>query len=401
VIENKIILEKSTQVEDVLKSSGIDCWITFTRESQVNGDPVLDYILGSHVTWPSAFIFTAKGESIALVGQYDVQTVTDSGVYNRIEGYISSFKEPFLKIITEIKPENIALNYSRDSEICDGLTHGLYLYMSDLLALAGFQERIVSAVPVVRALIEIKTVEEMKYIQMAVDVTEEIFRIAADSVHDSTTEFDIARTMQTEVDRRKLEFAWEMKTCPSVFTGPDTAEAHYIPTSRMIEPGHLFSMDFGVKVSGYCSDIQRTYYAVAPGEKSVPQDVQRAFDIIVTAIESARRTIRPGITGEEVDRVARDLIVTNGYAEFPAGLGHQVGRYAHDGTALLGPRWEKYGIKPTLKLAAGMVFTIEPRVSVPGHGIVTIEEMVVITDQGARFLSTPQKEIRVISLQSN
>ena len=52
-------------------------------------------------------------------------------------------------------------------------------------------------------------------------------------------------------------------------------------------------------------------------------------------------------------------------------------------------------------LAAGMVFTIEPRVSVPGHGIVTIEEMVVITDQGARFLSTPQKEIRVVSLQSN
>jgi Xaa-Pro aminopeptidase len=72
-------------------------------------------------------------------------------------------------------------------------------------------------------------------------------------------------------------------------------------------------------------------------------------------------------------------------------LGHQVGRFAHDGTALLGPAWEKYAGKPFKKLEAGMVFTIEPRLTVPGRGICTIEEMVLVTADGCEWLSTPQR----------
>jgi Xaa-Pro aminopeptidase len=70
-----------------------------------------------------------------------------------------------------------------------------------------------------------------------------------------------------------------------------------------------------------------------------------------------------------------------------------VGRFAHDGTALLGPAWEKYAGKPFYPLEPGMVFTIEPRLPVAGRGIATIEEMVVVTGEGADWLSTPQTEI--------
>jgi Xaa-Pro aminopeptidase len=98
-----------------------------------------------------------------------------------------------------------------------------------------------------------------------------------------------------------------------------------------------------------------------------------------------------------VDAAARDMIVSRGYPEFPHALGHQVGRFAHDGTALLGPLWEKYADKPLQPLEEGMVFTLEPRLPVEGHGIVTIEEMVVVGPAGADFLSVPQKTLLLIS----
>jgi len=106
--------------------------------------------------------------------------------------------------------------------------------------------------------------------------------------------------------------------------------------------------------------------------------------------------MKPGVKGIAVDQAARTLIVESGYDEFPHALGHQVGRFAHDGTALLGPAWEKYAEKPFLPLEQGMVFTIEPRLTVPGRGVVTVEEMVLITRGGAEYLSDPQREILLI-----
>jgi len=116
----------------------------------------------------------------------------------------------------------------------------------------------------------------------------------------------------------------------------------------------------------------------------------------VQAIEKARLGMKPGVQGLEIDKIARDTIVKNGYEEFPHALGHQVGRYSHDGTALLGPAWEKYARKPYQKLEEGMVFTLEPRLTVPDRGVVTIEEMVVVTKKGTEFLSKPQTKLLII-----
>ena len=98
----------------------------------------------------------------------------------------------------------------------------------------------------------------------------------------------------------------------------------------------------------------------------------------------------------EIDAIARKTIVDEGYEEFPHGLGHQVGRFSHDGTALLGPAWEKYAQKPFQYLEEGMVFTIEPRLTVKNRGTATIEEMVIVTNDGADWLTHPQKEILII-----
>ena len=142
--------------------------------------------------------------------------------------------------------------------------------------------------------------------------------------------------------------------------------------------------------------MQRTFYVLDRGETAPPPEVRKGFNTIVEAIERSRKAMKPGVQGVEIDTIARDTITAAGYAEFPHALGHQVGRFAHDGTALLGPAWEKYGRRPFVRLEAGMVFTLEPRLTVPDHGIATIEDMVEVTESGAEFLSTPQKELIVI-----
>jgi Xaa-Pro aminopeptidase len=202
--------------------------------------------------------------------------------------------------------------------------------------------------------------------------------------------------MMDEVGRRGLDFAWERSHCPAVFTGPDTAGAHYQPTDRKVERGHILNMDFGVKWEDYCSDLQRTFYVLEDGQSEAPPEVRKGFDTIVRSIEMAAAALKPGVQGKAIDDIARGFIVSQGYDEYPHALGHQVGRFAHDGTALLGPAWEKYAGKPFLPLEESMVFTIEPRLKVPGRGTATIEEMVVLTASGAEFLSPPQKELILI-----
>lgn len=395
-ITQTLIKEKTEQAVKILRESGLDCWITFTRESEICGDPSLVFLAPGHVTWHSAFIISAGGQKRAIVGLYDKKAIEDTGAYDAVDGYVTGIKEPLQKFLRELQPQKIAINYSRTSEICDGLTHGLYLTLHDLLQEIGLENRLVPAERVVSALRERKSPVEIEAIKRAIAITEEIFDLVRGFIAPGRSEKEIAGFMLDELRKRGLTTAWGQTTCPAVFTGPDTAQAHYSPTDRKAEPGHILNMDFGVKVDGYCSDMQRTFYLLQPGESQAPPEVRKGFETIVMAIEEARKAMKPGVQGVQIDAVARQIITGAGYQEFPHALGHQVGRFAHDGTALLGPAWEKYADKPFHPLEPGMVFTLEPRLTVPGRGVVTIEEMVVVTESGAEFLSHPQKELLLI-----
>ncbi len=391
-----LIQEKVAQAVRLLKEFNIPCWLTFVRESGVNGDPVLPFLVRAHLTWHSALIVTADGDTHAIVGRYDRQMVQETGAYDEVEAYVEGIKEPLLRYLRKLNPPAIAINYSQDSEICDGLTHGMYLTLRELLAEIGYEERLVSAERLLSALRQRKTPNELAHLREAIRITESIFARVGGFLAPGRTEREAADFIHAEVERAGVEYAWEPITCPAVFTGPDTAEAHYGPTGRPIEPGHVVNMDFGVKTEGYCADLQRTWYVMTKGERVPPPEVQRGFDTIVRAIEEARRMMRPGAIGLDIDTVARGIIVGAGYEEYPHALGHQVGRFSHDGTALLGPAWEKYARKPYLPLEEGMVFTLEPRLTIPSRGIATVEDMVVVTATGAEFLSTPQRELLLV-----
>jgi Xaa-Pro aminopeptidase len=391
-----LIQEKLAQAKSILKELDVDCWLTFVRESAANGDPSLAFLVAGPVTWHSAFIVTRAGQTYAMVGLYDKKGIEDLNAYDHIEAYVKGFKEPFLAMMREINPRSIAVNYSKESEICDGLTHGMYLTLQEVLGEAGLHERMISAERIISALRQRKSPLEISSMKEAIRITQDIFHSVAGFIRPGSTEKQIAAFMKEEVKKAGVELAWEPASCPAVFTGPDTAAAHYAPTDRVVERGHILNMDFGVRYNGYCSDLQRTFYILKEGEQKAPPDVQKGFDTIVRSIENARTTIHVGGQGIEVDKVSRDTITAAGFEEFPHALGHQVGRFAHDGTALLGPAWEKYSRKPFELIEKGMVFTLEPRLTVPGRGIATIEEMVLVTDRGAEFLSTPQRELLLI-----
>ena len=114
------------------------------------------------------------------------------------------------------------------------------------------------------------------------------------------------------------------------------------------------------------------------------------------ALEAGRAVLRPGVCGWEVDQAARQALMQAGYPEFMHAFGHHVGRSAHDGATVLGPRWERYGTSIEGVVEAGNVFAIELGVQVPGRGYIGCEEDVLVTSQGAEYLSEPQGELDVI-----
>jgi Xaa-Pro aminopeptidase len=395
-MDQSLIREKAAQASSLVAGTGADCWITYVRESSLNGDPILPYIVGCDLTWHSALVFGADGSRVAIVGRYDRQMVLDTGAYDRVEAYDTGVRAPLLAELRRLAPRRVALNFSVDSEICDGLTHGMYLDLADIFRTAGCGEEIIGAEPIIAALRQRKTGAELERMKEAIRHTLEIFDLTSAQIRPGATEAGVASFVQAEVERRGLGFAWDRGTCPAVFTGPDTAGAHYGPTGRPVQAGHVVNMDFGVRVDGYVSDIQRSWYVLRDDETAAPPAVHHGFTTIRASIEAARKEIRPGAQGVNADAAARAVLAAGGFAEFPHGLGHQVGRVAHDGLALLGPPWEKYGKKPYVPIDEGMVFTIEPRLTVPGHGVVTIEEMVVVTANGAEYLSEPQTALKLL-----
>lgn len=392
-----LIREKVSQAIDILKEYDVDCWVTFVRESGMMRDPMMDFLCDADMTWHSAFIISRTGETFAIVGQMEKQTVDELGVYGKVMGYVEGVKDDLLETLKALDPKTIAVNFSETSEVCDGLTHGMFLTLQKHLAEIGFDKRLVSAENITSSLRARKTATEIERMQQAIEHTLDIYSLLGGYIKAGKTEKEIAAFTRAQIESRGLGYSWDPNHCPAVFTGPDTAGAHYQPTDRRVERGHIVNMDFGVKVEDYVSDMQRTFYVLREGETQAPAEVLKGFDTIVRSIEMARAALKPGVQGVEIDGIARDYIVSQGYEEYPHGLGHQVGRFAHDGTALLGPAWEKYANKPFERIEENMVFTIEPRLTVPGYGIATIEEMVLVESGGARFLGEPQKHLILIA----
>ncbi|TFG26910.1 aminopeptidase P family protein [Candidatus Thorarchaeota archaeon] len=382
---------KCEQACSILKELDIDSWLVWVRETSQQTDPVLELIFGGDVVWQSAFILTNTGEKIAIVGNFDADGIKSLNIYDKVIPYTKGIKDELLRNLSEINPQKIAINYSKNDVAADGLSVGMHMILQEYLTDTPYLNRLVSAENLVQKIRGRKSAEEIDRIKRAVAITEEIFREAERFVKLGMTEIEIYNKFHESMVKHGVTSAWNDDHNPAVDAGPNKQFGHAGPIENKTKSGHLLHFDFGVRYKGYCSDIQRMFFFGK--ESDIPEEVQHAFDTVRDAILAASKYIRPGVLGYEVDSVARDFVKNAGYEEYQHALGHQVGRHAHDGGVLLGPKWERYGDTILGSVEAGNIFTLELYVTTENFGQVSLEEDILITNKGCEFLSSPQKKL--------
>lgn len=391
-----VVREKADQAQALLAEIGLDCWLTFARESGERPDPGMELVVGRDVTWNSAFLFGRGGERIAIIGRYDAANIRTTGVFGEIIGYDEGISQPLIAALQRLDPQTIGLNYSTDDTTADGLTHGMWLLLNDILRGTPYAERLVSAAPLLSKLRARKSPSEVERIRQAIAITEEIVGLTAGQIRTGVSETQIGEFIHQQFRSRGLPSAWNWDACPIVNTGPESEPGHGAPRDDLfVQPGHLVHIDLGVRYEDYCSDMQRMWYVRRPGEQQAPPEIQRAFATVVQAIEASAAALKPGVRGYQIDEIAREVVVDAGYEEYKHALGHGLGRACHDGGTLLGPRWERYGATPEGIVEAGNVYTLELGVATSA-GYVGLEEDVLVTENGCVFLSSFQRELMLI-----
>jgi Xaa-Pro aminopeptidase len=394
------LVAKTDQAIEILKEKGIDVWITYVRESMANVDPTLELIFEGDLTWESALILTADGEKIAIVGVHDAPELEEVGIYNRVIGYREGISEPLINTINRLNPRAIAVNISENDPLADGLGAGLYKLLQRRFEGTIFGDRLVPAEDVIWSLRGRKLPVEVEALRRVIGETERLLREAADSIRIGMTALELAALIRNGACQLGWQCAWTPKMCPLITTGPGSRIGHVTPSAEVIGPGSLVHVDFGIRIERYCSDIQRMWYVAADGE-GAPEPVLHAFMTINEAITKASEELGPGVAGWEIDQIARDHLTANGHEEYQHALGHQLGRSPHDGGgATLAPRWERYNETPYRKVEKGNVFTIEPSILLPDHGLVSLEEVVLVTDTGCEFLTQRPLELPVLHLEA-
>ncbi len=392
----KLIQEKLNQATHILNEMNVDVWLTFVRETTLAPDPMLDLIAGVDVTWQSAFLVSRNGEHTAVVGRFDTENVVRLEAYSQIIGYDQGIRQPLLDTLQRLNPQTIAINYSANDVAADGLSHGMYLALCNYLQGTPFADRLISAEKIIAAVRGRKSPLEIELVRQAVQTTEKLFDEVEQFARPGLSQRQIADFVRRRIDELGLGYAWPKPFNPIVTCGPNSAIGHAAPGDEVLQKGHTLHLDLGIKQNEYCSDIQRMWYVLDDGETEAPPEVQRAFDVVYGAIKAGESRLTPGTPGWQVDEAAREFIVDNGFPEYMHAFGHLLGRVAHDGATVLGPRWERYAGICELPVEVGNIFTLELHVVVPERGIMSLEEDVLVTENGVEYLSNAQTALRYI-----
>jgi len=223
----------------------------------------------------------------------------------------------------------------------------------------------------------VKDAIEIENIGRAAKIADKAFSHILEFIRPGLTEKEIALELELFMRKGGAE-GLSFETI--VASGIRSSMPHGAPTDKRLEKGEFITMDFGCVVEGYCSDMTRTIH-LGPAK----EEEKKLYGIVLKAQLKAMEYIRAGSCANSVDRIARDIIIDNGYGSyFGHGLGHGVGLEIHE-EPFLSPKGDEI-------LRSGMVLTDEPGIYLPGKFGVRIEDLLLVKEKGCEILSNSTKE---------
>lgn len=221
----------------------------------------------------------------------------------------------------------------------------------------------------------VKTPEEIVKLADAEALNVHIWKQALKEFKPGMTEKEMQRIIRAWMNALGDGEAFKTIVC----VGSNAAECHHVPDDTVWRKGEPLLVDMGVKLDGYCSDMTRCIRSSEPGPRGAKYN--EVYDLVLSANRAAIAAVRPGITGRQLDAVARRVISKAGYGKcFGHALGHGVGLDIHEC-----PTASK---RSDTVLRPGMLVTIEPGVYIEGELGVRIEDLVLVTKDGCEVLSS-------------
>jgi len=256
----------------------------------------------------------------------------------------------------------------------------LTVHAAEMLVARTAAREMVDASPEIRRLRRIKNEVEVEKLARAAAITDAATDLVLDRLRAGQTEIEVAVMIGAAIGEQGGTLAFESL----VQSGPNAALPHMRPTSRRLAQGDFVLLDFGAAFEGYRADTTRMAVVGEPGARQ-----KEIHSLVLAAHDAAIAAVRAGTTTGAVDSAARQVIEAAGMGEhFFHRVGHGLGIEAHEDPSL--------DPGSATVLEAGMVFTIEPGVYIPGWGGVRIEDDVVVERSGCRVLTRADRSLRVI-----
>lgn len=228
---------------------------------------------------------------------------------------------------------------------------------------------------------EVKDAEEVSMLDAAVSASDRAITKTISNLRNGMTEIEAASELEYHLRREGGE---SLSFDTIVASGPRAVYPHGMPSFKRASDGEAVVFDFGIRMGGYCSDTTRTFFFGQPGE-----EMAKIYEIVLQAQNAALAAARPGMTGKELDGVARSVIADHGYGKYYVhGTGHGVGIAIHEGPLV--SIWNEERLVP------GNVVTIEPGIYIPKVGGVRIEDMILLTGNGSRNLTRFRKDMIIL-----
>ncbi|MCK9572577.1 MAG: Xaa-Pro peptidase family protein [Candidatus Omnitrophica bacterium] len=250
-----------------------------------------------------------------------------------------------------------------------------YLAFAEFARLHQLSKNEFSLVPthgLVEQLREIKDASEIAKIRKAVQITQATVEHISKFLHPGLKEVEVVGEIERFI---RLTGARACAFDVIVASGPNSSKPHHLSGERLICDNQPVLIDLGVEYQGYKSDLTRVFFL---GKINVL--LRKVYNIVLKAQEKAIKLIRPNVEIAEIDKAARDYIAKCGYAgKFEHNLGHGFGLEVHESPHI--------SAKEGSLVEAGMIFTIEPGIYLPGKFGVRIEDMILVTNKGCEVLS--------------